>query len=43
MLTAIFSYAADKKRTESGLGEGQFKFKSFTIIVARTEPDLAEK
>jgi hypothetical protein len=39
MLIAIFSHAADR----SGLSEGQFEFKSFTIIVARTEPDLAEK
>ena len=39
MLTAIFSHAADR----SGLSEGQFEFKSFTILVARTEPDLAEK
>ena len=35
MLTAIFSHAADRKRTESGLSERQFEFKSFTIIVTR--------
>jgi integrase-like protein len=34
MLTAIFSHAADR-RTESGLSERQFEFKSFTVIAAR--------
>ena len=37
MLTAIFSHAARQKRTESGLSERQFEFKSFTIIVARNQ------
>src|ERR1700719_2771770 len=34
-LGTIFSHAADRKRTESGLSDRQFEFKSFTIIAAR--------
>ena len=39
MLTAIFS----DKRTESGLSERQFEFKSFTIIVARSRTGSDQK
>jgi hypothetical protein len=37
MLTAIFQPRRRQKRTESGLSERQFKFKSFTIIAARNQ------
>ena len=39
MLTAIFSHAADR----TGLSEGQFEFKSFTIIVARNRTGSRRK
>ena len=35
MLTAIFQPRRRQKRTESGLSERQFEFKSFAVIVAR--------
>jgi len=35
MLTPIFSHAADRSGTESGLSQRQFELKSFAIIVVR--------
>jgi hypothetical protein len=39
ILAAIFRHAADK----SGLSEGQFEVKSFTIIAARNRPGSRRK
>jgi hypothetical protein len=42
ILTAIFTRRR-QKRTESGLSERHFEFKSFTIIVARNQTGSRRK